>query len=343
MVLIHQSRMRVINFFLVIWCASNFVISVQAAQLERSNITIAVGGKATLYYLPLTIAEQKGFFSDEGLEVEILDFPGGSKALQALMGGSADVVSGGYDHTIMMQTRRQSLRAFVVQGQTPAISLVISKKREKDWRDTSSLRGWKIGVTSPGSSTNMFVRALLAQSNLSVDDVSIIGVGTGQSAIAAISAGHIDALANVEPAITILLESGRAVEVAETISVEGSKKVYGSALPTASLYTKEEFLVANPNVIAAMTRAMVSALRWLNLASDQQVIDIVPEAYLMKDVALYRAALRRQRPNYSVTGRFSKDGPFAVVESLSRFNELDKQKINVQATFTNQFVDDALK
>jgi hypothetical protein len=53
--------------------------------------------------------------------------------------------------------------------------------------------------------------------------------------------------------------------------------------------------------------------------------------------------LRRQRPNYSVTGRFSKDGPFAVVESLSRFNELDKQKINVQATFTNQFVDDALK
>ena len=111
-----QSCSRLINFFLVIWCTSNFANSVQADQLERSNITIAVGGKATLYYLPLTIAEQKGFFSDEGLEVEILDFPGGSKALQALMGGSADVVSGGYDHTIMMQTRRQSLRAFVVQG-----------------------------------------------------------------------------------------------------------------------------------------------------------------------------------------------------------------------------------
>ena len=90
-----------------------------AADLEKPNLVLAVGGKTTLYYLPLTIAEHLGYFKDEGLNVEIQDFPGGAKALQALMGGSADVVSGAYEHTIVMQTLAQKLQAFVLAGDQP--------------------------------------------------------------------------------------------------------------------------------------------------------------------------------------------------------------------------------
>jgi hypothetical protein len=74
-------------------------------KLEKSKVSIAVGGKAAFYYLPLTIAEQLGYFKDEGLDVEISDFAGGARALQAVVGGSADVVSGAYEHTINMQAR----------------------------------------------------------------------------------------------------------------------------------------------------------------------------------------------------------------------------------------------
>ena len=59
---------------------------------EKSKVTIAVGGKNLFYYLPLTIAERRGFFKDEGLNAEIVDFPGGARALQAMVGGSADIV-----------------------------------------------------------------------------------------------------------------------------------------------------------------------------------------------------------------------------------------------------------
>ena len=76
----------------------------QAAP-EKQKVTIAVGGKAALYYLPLTLAERLGYFKDEGLDVQILDFAGGSKALQAMMGGSADVVAGGFDHVIILRAR----------------------------------------------------------------------------------------------------------------------------------------------------------------------------------------------------------------------------------------------
>ena len=78
---------------------------------EKTKVALAVGGKAALYYLPLTIAERNGYFKAEGLDVEISDFAGGAKALQALIGGSADVVSGAYEHTINMQQRGQTSRA----------------------------------------------------------------------------------------------------------------------------------------------------------------------------------------------------------------------------------------
>jgi NitT/TauT family transport system substrate-binding protein len=75
----------------------------QAQALEKPKLTIAVGGKNLFYYLPLTIAEQLGYFKAEGLDVTIVDFAGGSRALQAVVGGSADVVSGAFEHTINMQ------------------------------------------------------------------------------------------------------------------------------------------------------------------------------------------------------------------------------------------------
>jgi len=74
----------------------------RAQAIEKPKITIAVGGKNLLYYLPLTIAEQRGYFKGEGLDITIVDFAGGARALQAVVGGSADVVSGAFEHTVNM-------------------------------------------------------------------------------------------------------------------------------------------------------------------------------------------------------------------------------------------------
>ena len=202
--------MRELICVLASLCLVAVSAEIEAAPPEKEHVTIAVGGKAALYYLPLSLAEQLGYFRDEGLDVEILDFPGGAKALQAMIGGSADVVSGGFDHTIVMQVRRQALTAFVLQGATPAISLVVSTEKAANWQGPQSLKGMKVGVTAPGSSTNMFVNALLARGGLTHDDVAIIGVGSGQSAVAAMQAGHLDALANIEPAISMLVRGGKA-------------------------------------------------------------------------------------------------------------------------------------
>ena len=100
----------------------------RAQGLEKPKVTLAVGGKNLLYYLPLTIAESLGYFKEEGLEVSIVDFAGGSQALRAVVGGSADVVSGAFEHTINMQAKGQRMRAFVLQGRAPQIVLGINPK-----------------------------------------------------------------------------------------------------------------------------------------------------------------------------------------------------------------------
>ena len=52
----------------------------QGQGVERKSVTLAVGGKTALYYLPLTICERLGYFKEQGLDVTINDFRGGAQS-----------------------------------------------------------------------------------------------------------------------------------------------------------------------------------------------------------------------------------------------------------------------
>ena len=112
----------------------------RAQTLEKTAVKLGVGGKALLYYLPLTIAERKGFFTEQGLDVEINDFAGGAKSLQALVGGSVDVVTGAYEHTIRMQAKGQDIRAVLELGRFPGIAVGIRKDKAASY---SSISCWR--------------------------------------------------------------------------------------------------------------------------------------------------------------------------------------------------------
>lgn len=319
-------------------------LALAAAPPEKPAVTIAVGGQASLFYLPLTLADRLGYFREEGLQVRILDFAGGAKALQALMGGSADVVSGGFDHVIVMRARGQKLRGFALQLATPAISLAVAPKHVARYRSARDLKGMKVGVTAPGSSTHAFVNHLLASVGLSSDDVAIIGVGAGPGAAAAMQAGRLDAIASIEPVITLLERNKTAKVVVETVSVKGAQAVFGDTLPSGSLYTREEFITANPHTVQALTTAMVRALRWLATANPEDVTRVVPPEYLVGDRALYLAAFAKTRESYSRDGLFPPDGVAALHKVLVGFEAAvrDAPALRLEEVYTNRFVRNAL-
>jgi NitT/TauT family transport system substrate-binding protein len=305
---------------------------------EKSKLTIAVGGKNLFYYLPLTIAEQLGYFKDEGLQVEIPDFAGGAKALQALVGGSADVVSGAYEHTINMQAKNQPIMSIVLQGRAPQIVLAVSTKTMPGYKSIADLKGKKIGVTAPGSSTAMMASYVLAKAGLKASDVSFIGVGASSGAIAAVKSGQVDAIANLDPVITMLQRDNLIKVVADTRTLKDTQAVYGGPMPAACLYTPVKFVQDNPATTQALANAMVRALRWLQKAGPSDIVKTVPDAYLLGDRALYLAAWERVREAISPDGLMPEAGPTTALRMLQTFEDSLKDKpIDLGKTYTNNF------
>jgi NitT/TauT family transport system substrate-binding protein len=310
-----------------------------AQSPEKKKITIAVGGKTLFYYLPLTVAERQGYFKDEGLEVEIPDFPGGARALQALVGGSADMVSGAYEHTINMAAKKQPIKAVVLQAKYSSIVLLLPKDKAAKYKSGKDLKGLKIGVTAPGSSTNMFVNNLLARDGLKPTDVSIVGVGTGAGAFAAMDKGEIDAMSNLDPVITQLESTGKFVAVADSRTEKGMNDIYGGDYHASVIYVTDEFLKKNPNTVQAVVNAMVHANRWIAKATPQQIVDLMPETYKAGNPSLYKAGLLKNMVGYSEDGQMSMKAAENVYKVLVQFEPSVKAagKMDLGATFDNSF------
>ena len=312
--------------------------SALAQAPEKRKITLAVGGKNLLYYLPLTIAEQLKYFEAEGLEVEIVDFAGGARALQAVVGGSADVVSGAFEHTLNMQAKGQPMRAFVLQGRAPQIVLAVSTKTMSGYKALADLKGKKIGVTAPGSSTNIMTNFVLAKAGIRPADVSYVGVGASQGAVAAIRAGQIDAISNLDPVITILQRAGDIRIISDTRDPVESEKVFGGPMPAGCLYAPVPFVEKNPNTAQALANAIVRANKWIQQAGASDVIKVVPESYLLGDRAVYIDAFLKAKPALSPDGIIPDAGSATALRALSSVDEsIGKARLDLKANYTNEF------
>lgn len=308
------------------------------AGVEKRNLSLAVGGKNLLYYLPLTIAETQGYFKDEGLDVTISDFAGGSRALQALIGGSTDVVSGAFEHTLNMQVKGQRLRAFVLMGRAPQIVLGVNPKTMPNFRSPADLRGKKLGVTAPGSSTNVLANFVLGKAGLKPGDVAIVGVGAGNGAVAAMRSGQIDAISNLDPVITLLARSGDLKIVSDTRIVAEADRVFGGPMPAACLYTQQSFLDKNPNTAQALANAIVRADKWIQKAGAGDIIKAVPESYLLGDRAVYVDAFLAAKGALSPDGLIPEAGAETARRALASVDvELANAKLDLAAVWTNDY------
>lgn len=314
----------------------------QVDAIEKPSLTIAVGGQALIYYLPLSVAYFQNYFKDEGLKVTIADFAGGSKALQAVVGGSADVVSGAFEHTINLQAKGQYYRAFVLQGRAPMIVLGVSTKTMPDYKSPADLKGKKVGVTAPGSSTNMMASFYLAQHGLKPTDVSYVGVGAGAGAITAIRTGQVDAISNLDPVISTLLKDDAIRIISDARTLKDSHEIFGGDMPAACLYASQSFLDANPNTVQALANAIVRADKWIQAATPDQIARLVPQSYLLGDAALYKLALKGNHEALSPDGMVPEDGPQTALNALAGYvPHFDRTKIDLSRIWTNQFASKA--
>ena len=314
----------------------------QAQKPETTKVRLAVGGKSSLYYLPLTVTERLGYFKEAGLDVEISDFAGGAKSLQALIGGSADVVTGSFDHTIQMQAKNQPIVAVVQLGRFPGFGLALRKEKAANYKGPADLKGMKIGVTAPGSSTHFMVLYMMNQVGLKPEDASFIGTGSGGTVVAAVQHGEVDAVSNADPMITKLDREGAVKIVADTRTMEGTMKVYGGPYPAGVLYTQASFIEKNPNTVQALVNALVRGLKWVQSHNAEEIAKVMPEEYALGDKALFIESIKANHDAYSPDGRFLKDAPETAYKVLKAFDpNVQNAKIDLAKTYTEKFVNAA--
>ena len=322
--------------------AAACVTATSHAFAAAKKVKIAVGGKALYYYLPLSIAERLGYFKEEGLDVQIIDFQGGSRALQAVVGGSADVVSGAFEHTISMQLRGQRMQAFVLQGRAPQVVFAVNKKTMPNYKTLTDLRGKKIGVTAPGSSSQVVANFVLGRAGVKPSEVAFIGVGSSSAAVAAIRSGQIDAFTNLDPVIAMLEKDNLLTIAADTRNIEESDALFGGPMIAGCLYAPERFIKANPEVVQGLTNAIVRADRWLATATPEELVKTVPETYFLGNKEIYIEGFLKNRPALSKDGFIPEDAPAVSFKSLQSVNPRMKDATpDLKAVYTNRFVTEA--
>jgi NitT/TauT family transport system substrate-binding protein len=303
----------------------------------QSKVTIAIGGGACLCYLPTVLAKQLGEYEKAGLNVELVDLKGGSDALKAVLGGSADVVSGYFDHCVNLAAKKQELQSFVVYDRYPGLVLVVSPSHTNEIKSVKDLAGKKVGVSAPGSSTDFFLKYMLKKNGLDPAGTAVIGVGLGATAVAAMEQGQIDAAVMLDPSVTVLQGSHPDLRIlSDTRTQKDTLETFGGEYPGGALYSTVAWINGHEKETQALTNAMLATIAWIHSHS--------PEEMVGKNKDLYLAALKNTIPMFSETGKMDPKGADAVLAVFSVGSpEVANAKIDVSKTFTNKYVEQAKK
>ena len=313
----------------------------QVSAQSKPKVSIAIGGAGCLCYLPTMLAQQLGEYDKAGVTTEMINFKGGSQALQAVIGGSADIVSGYFDHTVNLAAKNQLLQSFVVYDRYPGFALVVSPKANIS--SIKELAGKNVGVSAPGSSTDFFLKYILTKNGVDPNSVGVVGVGLDATAIAAMEQGKVDAAIMLDPAITLLQGKFRDLRIlSDTRTQKDTLEVFGGEYPGGSLYTRIEWIAKHEKETQALANAIVATLKWIGTHSPEEIMAKMPDDLIGPDKTLYLAALKNTIPMYSTTGRMDPKGAQAVLAVFSQsVPEIAKANIDLSKTFTNRFVDQA--
>jgi NitT/TauT family transport system substrate-binding protein len=199
-------------------------------------------------------------------------------------------------------------------------------------------------VISPGSSTDEMVKYLLKKNNMAADAVPLVAIGSGSTAIAAISSGQVWAGVTVEPTASQLQKDGNAKPLYDTRTQEGTRQVFGGTWPAGGFYTTTDFVKQNPRTVQATARAGVKTLKYIKSHPAAEIANHLPSNFFVSgDKAAFVDMLKANMAMFSDTGLMPSDGPNNVLETLKVADpKTDWSTVVLKKTYDNSFVQKAV-
>jgi NitT/TauT family transport system substrate-binding protein len=319
-------------------CGSSSDSSAQAASESTPKLKIMVGGLDKVIYLPAKLTEQLGYFKEAGVDVDLLSEPSGADAETLLIAKQVQGVVGFYDHTVAIQTKGKCLESVVQFSKAPGEVEVVAVN--SPIAAPSDFKGKKLGVTSPGSSTDFLTQALAVKAGVQPGDYTTVKAGAGDTFIAALKQGAISAGMTTDPTVARLLDAKQAKVLVDMRTSEGSQAALGGPYPSSSLYMDCDYVAKNKDAVQKMANAFVKTLKWMSENDAQAIADKMPADYSGGNKELYVSAVKASLPMFTNDGVMPDGGPETVLKVLGTFSPNVKGKedqIDLSKTYTTEF------
>ena len=308
----------------------------------KIHLQIMVGGMSKQIYLPNELTQRLGYFSQQGLDVTLLDEASGQSSEDEVLAGQVDAGSGSYNHTIELQAAGKQMECVVQLDVAPGEAEVVSTKEANQIHSWADLKGKNLGVTELGSGTQTLSTVLLHRAGVSPSDVHFIPVGAGDTFIAAMQQGRIDAGMTTEPTISRLVSSGQGKVLTDLRNPQSTSAALGGNYPFICLFMKNSYVNANKPIVQKLVNAYVETLQWMHTHSAAEIAAKMPADYYAGNKSQYITALQNQTAIFSPDGRMPSDGPQSVLNTENETNtSVQGKTIDLSATFTNEFVNNA--
>jgi NitT/TauT family transport system substrate-binding protein len=309
-------------------------------QPDPTTVSIMVGGLDKVIYLPAELTDRLGYFTEQGLTVDLQSQPSGANAETALVAGQVDAVVGFYDHTIDLQTKGKCITSVVQFANVPGEVEIVGKS--SGITSTADLPGKKLGVTSPGSSTDFLTQYLTSEVGATPDKYTTVTAGAGATFIAALENGGIDAGMTTDPTAQQIKEKGSGDVLLDMRTVEGTRAALGGLYPASSMYMDCAYVQAHPGTVQKLANAFVKTLGWINGHSAADIAATMPPDYASGSggTATYVAGIEASKAMFNPTGVMDADGAKNVLAVLARSNPNVQGKadsVDLAKTYTTEF------
>jgi NitT/TauT family transport system substrate-binding protein len=332
--------------FLAVLCVAGLALSAcrgtapddAAAGGGIPKITIMVGGIDKVIYLPAKLTERLGGFQAEGLDVQLLTEPSGATAENVLISGDVQGVVGFYDHTIDLQTKGKCITSVVQFADVPGeVEIVPSGSSIAGPAD---FKGKKLGVTSPGSSTDFLTQYLATRGGHTTADYTTVKAGAGQTFIAALDNHGIDAGMTTDPTAAQLVSTGKGKIIIDMRTEQGTRAALGGLYPASSLYMDCDWVSSHPEAVQKLANAFVRTLRWIDQHSPAEIAAKMPPEYAAGNTELYTKAVTDSIGMFNGDGLMKDEGARNVLEVLAQFSpnvKGKKDQVDLARTYTTAY------
>ena len=313
----------------------------QPVPLDKRIVLVVDEWKA-VRNLPVVVAERLGYLRADGMDLAVMNVRDDVWHGDMLMDGRADAVMAYWHHNAVNQSLGRDTRAIVTLGVTPGAKVLVANQVRDKYKTLADLRGARFISGGAGSSKTTIANALVLAGGLQLADYTRLGTDGKDLNVAALREGRADFIVAPTPDASFYEAAGVATLWADLTTLEGTKKAFGMAFPTTTVFMSSERIRQRPDIARHLAKAFVKALAFINTHSADEVAQVIPPEVMGKDHAKYMAALREALPMFANDGRMPAGAAAGELRVLAEFDPKFRP-VDVERTYTNAFVDDVLK